>query len=208
MKHYGILGGGACGENILEDGLRDVGTENVTYHIVGRFNASADEKRIYTFVLENEIDYVVWFEGKCPDILIENCVDSRNVSNATAGILNFLRDNDGDLLVMWDAQDEEKMYSLCTQADADSIKILELTNGLSPISFQSEGEAPPREEVIELPKDLGTFTVKVDDKPHREIMEVPDGDCMVVVVMSNGSVISTPATAEEVRVLLGMTGYS
>jgi hypothetical protein len=34
----------------------------------------------------------------------------------------------------------------------------------------------------------------------------PDGDCMVTVVMPNGTVISTPATIEEVRVLLGLSG--
>jgi len=40
--------------------------------------------------------------------------------------------------------------------------------------------------------------------PARETIEAPDGDCMVTVVMPNGTVISTPATMAEVRVILGL----
>jgi hypothetical protein len=43
---------------------------------------------------------------------------------------------------------------------------------------------------------------------ERPQMVAPDGDCMVTVVMPNGTVISTPATMEEVRVLLGLSGGS
>lgn len=43
---------------------------------------------------------------------------------------------------------------------------------------------------------------------ERPQMVAPDGECMVTVVMPNGTVISTPATVEEVRVLLGLSGGS
>lgn len=40
--------------------------------------------------------------------------------------------------------------------------------------------------------------------PARETIVAPDGDCMVTVVMPNGTVISTPATMAEVRLILGL----
>lgn len=216
MKHYGILGSGTCGENIIEDGLRDLGSENVTYHIIPRFKASSNEKRIYDFLLENEVDYNAWYEGKAPDILVESAVSASSVNNAEASVLAYLRDNDGTLLLMWDGANEEHMYSICTKADADGIPIFELTNGLSPISFSDN---KPVEENYELPVDLGTYKVEVTPvtKPDikknivestvaRTTLEAPEGDCMVTVVMPNGTVISTPATVEEVRVLLGLSG--
>jgi hypothetical protein len=48
-----------------------------------------------------------------------------------------------------------------------------------------------------------SVSVPTQERPQ---MVAPDGDCMVTVVMPNGTVISTPATIEEVRVLLGLSG--
>jgi hypothetical protein len=56
-----------------------------------------------------------------------------------------------------------------------------------------------------------TAEVKVDvqvPQTERTQLVAPEGDCMVTVVMPNGTVISTPATMEEVRVLLGLSGGS
>ena len=43
---------------------------------------------------------------------------------------------------------------------------------------------------------------------ERKMLTADEGDCMITVVMPNGTVISTPATVEEVRVLLGLSGGS
>lgn len=211
MKHYGIIGSGSCGENIIEDGLRDIGSEDVTYHIIAKSGPTSNEKRVYDFLLENELDYIAWEEGKAPAILLDNSVETKSVVNAQAGVLAQLRDNDGVLLLMWDSEDEETMYSICSKADADGIQILELTNGLKPISFVDNPEKSKSEEkTYELPVDLGTYRVKVTPEApsKRPLLEAPEGECMVTVVMPNGTVVSTPATVEEVRALLGITGNS
>ena len=57
------------------------------------------------------------------------------------------------------------------------------------------------------------MTAKVKIETHtqpseRPQMVAPDGECMITVVMPNGTVISTPATIEEVRTILGLSGGS
>lgn len=50
-----------------------------------------------------------------------------------------------------------------------------------------------------------TQVVTTTPVPHdRKTLEAPEGDCMVTVVMPNGTVISTPATMGEVRLILGL----
>lgn len=64
----------------------------------------------------------------------------------------------------------------------------------------------------ELPPPVATtlgntpVTYNTDVKTPRETLTAPDGDCMVTVVLPNGTVVTTPATMAEVRVFLGLGG--
>ena len=109
------------------------------------------------------------------------------------------------------------MTNLVTKAFDAGVLIKELSNGLTPIALQdskptfSEQEFESMPSAIQKRNEVPVITAQVEDDvqvPERLQIVAPDGDCMITVVMPNGTVISTPATMEEVRVLLGLSGGS
>jgi hypothetical protein len=274
MTHYGIIGSGKCGENIIEDGLSELGIENNIFLICPRKGATSSEDRVYDFMLDNEAEYIAYTKSNAPQVLVDN---ASKVFDCTGGdswleILNTLKSKKGTLLVLWDAENEENISNFIFDAHDMGIPVKELSNGLVPINVDasatdtSEKQTP---DIVEIEpfsddelrsmsigvlrkaatargvSDVGAYSKEelveqlVDKKTHKEKIEepematttginptattsykvtstseerpqlvAPDGDCMVTVVMPNGTVISTPATMEEVRVLLGLSGGS
>jgi len=68
-------------------------------------------------------------------------------------------------------------------------------------SHQEKLEEDVEVKISVTPTPVVTTTPVVHD---RQTLEAPEGDCMVTVVMPNGTVISTPATMGEVRLILGL----
>jgi hypothetical protein len=132
-------------------------------------------------------------------------------------VIRTLAKVNGILLVMWDEENEDKMTALVTKAFDADITIKELSNGLTPIALQdtkptfSEQEFESMPSAIQKRNETPAVVEQVEEVvevPERLQLVAPDGDCMITVVMPNGTVISTPATMEEVRVLLGLSGGS
>lgn len=257
MTHYGIIGSGTCGENIIEDGLSELGVENNVFLIYPRRGATSSEDRVYDYMMENEAEYIAYTKSNAPQVLVDN---ASKVFDCTGGdaweeILNTLKSKKGILLVLWDAENEENISNFVFKAHDMGIPVKELSNGLVPIEVVAPVETEAPSDVVEIEpfsedeirsmsigvlrkaatargiKDVSEYSkeelvdILVDKKTHKEKMEempkqpepvieqrtqivAPDGDCMITVVMPNGTVISTPATIEEVRVLLGLSGGS
>lgn len=224
MATYGILGGGSCPKNIIEDGLRDLGIDGNNFIILGHKKPSSNEERVYDFLIENEASFeVVYGHGNtAPRILIDNASAIHQTDNTTKLILEQTMQKDGVLLILWDADDTEGMNNIIYQAFDNNILIKELSNGLVPIDVKDETPSFSKEEFESMPTAIQkrnetsnptvvASEVKVTVPEYveeRTQLVAPDGDCMVTVVMPNGTVISTPATMEEVRVLLGLSGGS
>jgi hypothetical protein len=224
MATYGILGGGSCPKNIIEDGLRELGVEGNTFYIIGTKKPSSNEERAFDFLLEAEADFLLVCQNPetCPKVLMSACVDVITSETPELTIVDVLSKNDGVLLVLWDEDNSEKMDNLVTVAADQGVIIKELSNGLIPIMVQDAPTTFSKEEFESMPtaiqkrNETSNPTVVASEvkitvpEPIEERTQLvaPDGDCMVTVVMPNGTVISTPATMEEVRVLLGLSGGS
>ena len=220
MSVYGILGGGNCPKNIIEDGLREIGIEGNTFIVYGHKKPSPNEERVYDFLIENEANYevITFGEQPAPRILTDGASQLSIVSELTATFIEKLADRDGMLLALWDDTNDEWMSQIANLAYDNKVITKELSNGLAPISIQeassnftaTEFESMP--EAIQKRNTTSNPTSTITDLkvtvPARPQMVAPEGDCMVTVVMPNGTVISTPATVEEVRVLLGLSGGS
>ena len=221
MATYGILGGGSCPKNIIEDGLRELGVEGNTFYIIGTKKPSSNEERAFDFLLENEADFHVLCRNTstCPKVL-QDASASVGVSEVPElDIVKKLSEVNGVLLILWDEDDSEKMDHLVTSAVDQGITVKELSNGLIPIMVQDAPATFSKEEFDSMPTAIqkrnetsnpitAESEVTITTPDERPQMQAPDGDCMVTVVMPNGTVISTPATIEEVRVLLGLSGGS
>lgn len=268
MKYYGILGSGSCGENIIEDALRDIGVENNVFLIALRKGATDNEDRVYDFLMENEADFHAFCGSNAPQVIKDSASRVHDISDAQwiyPAILQELKDHNGKLLLMWNEETADFLTQICFEASDLGIPVLELTNGLIPINVVEPAEEPEnvetseanvepftegelrsmsigvlrkaaaargvegvgaysKDELLSLLIDNKTHTEKLDDNvtttnvytfnnvvtttlpatKERETLTAPDGDCMVTVVMPNGTVISTPATMSEVRLILGL----
>jgi hypothetical protein len=110
------------------------------------------------------------------------------------------------------------MNNIIYHAFDNKIVTKELSNGLIPIDVKDETPTFTEEEFESMPPAVqkrnttsnptSTITNLTVTTPERPQITAPEGDCMITVVMPNGTVISTPATVEEVRVLLGLSGGS
>jgi hypothetical protein len=268
MTHYGIIGSGKCGENIIEDGLSEIGVENNVFLIYPRKGATSSEDRVYDYMLDNEAEYIAYYKSTAPQVLLDNASKVFDVTgeDAWVEILNTLKSKKGTLLMLWDTQNAGNCTDIVFKAHDMGIPVKELSNGLVPINVETP-EATPEEtiDVVEIEpfseaelrsmsigvlrkaatargvEGVGAYSKDelidrlVDRKTHIEKIEepevatttginpttnivynvstpvterpqmvAPDGECMVTVVMPNGTVISTPASVEEVRGLLGL----
>lgn len=265
MGYYGILGSGSCGENIIEDGLRELGVENNVFLTVLRRGASDNEDRVYDFLIDNEADFHVFTDSRGPQAVKDAASRIHEVADNEVmfpHLLKELQKHKGTLLMLWNEETASALMDICLDAADMGIPIKELTNGLAPIQVSDAEETPiteaevepfseaelrsmsigilrkaaraqgienpdnyTKDELLGMLTDSKTHTERLDEMPTsltgstanvtfkssqegRPNMEAPDGDCMVVVVMPNGTVVSTPATIEEVRVLLGLGGGS
>lgn len=221
MATYGILGGGSCPKNIIEDGLRELGVEGNTFYIIGTKKPSSNEERAFDFLLENEADFHVLCRNTstCPKVLQDASVSVDVSEVPELDIVKKLSEVNGVLLILWDEDDSEKMDHLVTSAVDQGITVKELSNGLIPIMVQDLPATFSKEEFESMPTAIqkrnetsnpitAESEVSITTPDERPQMVAPDGDCMITVVMPNGTVISTPATIEEVRVLLGLSGGS
>jgi hypothetical protein len=219
MATYGIIGGGTCPQNIIEDGLKELGIEGNTFIIVGTKRPSTNEERVFDYLLENEASFqvVCLEESHCPKVLRDSAELVSIKLVPSEEVIRTLAKVNGILLVMWDEENEDKMTALVTKAFDADITIKELSNGLTPIALQdtkptfSEQEFESMPSAIQKRNETPAVVEQVEEVvevPERLQLVAPDGDCMITVVMPNGTVISTPATIEEVRVLLGLSGGS
>lgn len=225
MTTYGIIGGGTCPKNIIEDGLRELGVEGNAFYFVGTKRPSPSLERVYDFLLETEATILVACETEevCPKVLKDATTHVYVVNKPEQHIIKEIESDGGVILVLWDDANEEEMVNLVTDAYDRGITIKELSNGLTPVSldepapatftkdeFESMPETIQKRNETSNPVKAKVSPVKITtpdlDNEPRQTMTAPDGDCMVTVVMPNGTVISTPATIEEVRVLLGLSG--
>lgn len=216
MAVYGIIGGGTCPKNIIEDGLRELGIEGNTFVVVGTRKPSPNEERVYDFLIENEATYEVatFPDAVSPRILVENAAGTVELGQLLPDFLDMLVDNDGVLLLLWDESNEQLMSDIATTAYDNKLIVKELSNGLTPIAVQDAPTPFSKEEIASMPLAVQkrNTTSAGDAEVHvqyalsqeRSSYQAPEGDCVVNVVFPNGTVVTTSATTEEVRNLLGL----
>ena len=146
MTHYGIVGGGEHPENIIEDCLKDIYSNDADHilYLNCRKGASESEKRVYTYVLDNNIPFLaVSQDGSAPKVLVETAdyiVDGGDSADVT--IIKELAANAGTLLILWDDVDERRMNRLVVAATDLGVNVLELSNGLTPFVVDTEVVEP------------------------------------------------------------------
>lgn len=222
--HYAIVGKGLAKKNVIEDALADLNNEDVLFHIHGYRGASESEKRVYTWLIDNEARFLV-YGTSINSLLKEHAEDVQETENPESDMLYYVGQAGGEMLLLWDEADEEASELYVLRAYEHNIPVKDLTMGLTPagltpITVETEIPTEPREltyadtetvelEVPEEPKNITTSipnaAVKYETVSARDRIETTDDKpCMATIVLPNGTVASLPISMEEAKMILGL----
>lgn len=147
LKTYGILGTGDVTKGLIEDSLREL-SKNGAFIVTATARLSASEKRTLTWLRDSETPYTLIHDGEASDDYVDHAdvVYVFDQSDITTNMIKMLRKNKGTLLLLWDENRNAEMESICIQAADAGISILDLSNGLVPISVETEEKPEPIQE--------------------------------------------------------------
>jgi hypothetical protein len=159
-KTHAIVGTGTAPTKVITEGLRDGLSKGDTVALVWKGKPSDTEEAIYDYVLENEFAFTMYYEeGTNPPRVFRESDHgvTQKVRNATKAAI---KDATGTVLFLWDNESDDDQIDPVFDFKADGVMILELTNGLSPIT---DGDIPePVEPEVEKdekePEDDSRFT--------------------------------------------------
>lgn len=152
MSFYAIYGSGSCGENIIEDGLADIGVEGNEFMVVFRKGASSSEDRVLDYLIDNEAKFSIVVDGKAPRVLEDaaSFVNTLPSNKHAEAIFQRLKQSDGTLLILWDDEREQELTELAFKALDAGIPVKELSNGLAPMTAEEPEEEAPNMEPFTL----------------------------------------------------------
>lgn len=146
-KIYGIIGAGKASPKAITTALDDLEKDAVFYVPVAR---SESMETVYDWLIDNEREFVVI--GKAGKTLRDHSsevIDTYN-ENLNIAILKYLQDAEATILVLWDDDITDAVY----RAHGDGHRILELSNGLQPITVDDDAPLPEQEPEAEDDKNL------------------------------------------------------
>lgn len=165
LTTYGVLGTGSTSKNVIEDALNELGEDN-DYLLDGPRKLSASEVRVYEWMCDHEVSYIVIHNDNTSEDLLANAshtIRCKALSNEF--FLKELKKRKGTLLLLWDDDRVEEMEQIVFMATDLGIPIKDLTNGLSPIVV--EGEDAPK------PTMVPTEEVEIDPFGRPELEGMP-----------------------------------
>ena len=147
LKTYGVLGTGDVTKGLIEDSLREL-SKNGAFIVTASARLSASEKRVLTWVRDSETPYTLIHDGDASDDYVDHAdvVYVFDQSDITTNMIKMLRKNKGTLLLLWDEDRNAEMESICIQAADAGVDILDVSNGLVPISVETEEKPEPVQE--------------------------------------------------------------
>lgn len=153
LQTYGILGAGDGGKYVIEEALKELGTDN-DFIIGCPSKLTPALERVLDWLDTNETAYSIIHDGlPSSNKYLENAVQEYETptKNVTVALLRMLKEEKGTLLLIWDDGDLPEMERICVKAADMGIKILDLTNGLVPVTVLSaeveEESTPPATEI-------------------------------------------------------------
>lgn len=136
-KIYGIIGAGDSSAKAVATALGDLEKDAVFYI---PFSRSLSMETVYDWLIDNERDFVVI--GNPGKVLRQYAaeVHAADMDDININVLKHLQDTGATVLVLW----EDGIEDAVMKAHAEGHTILELSNGLAPITIEDdEQEAAP-----------------------------------------------------------------
>lgn len=169
LKKYGILGSGTAADNVIEDGLTEIGEDNE--FIVGcPAKPSAGMIRVLEWLIDREVRYQIICVKQTPEKFVDNAsgCDYRATEEEINGrVLSRLQKENGSLLLLWDVENENAMEKVCFGAADFGVAVRDLCNGLVPLFVESDTQTPTKE------KHVPTAEIEVEPLSREELFSMP-----------------------------------
>jgi hypothetical protein len=190
LKTYGILGTGNTSKNVIEDALNELGTDN-NYIVTCGPKPSESEARIFEWLIGMEVPYTIVHNDRAPEKYVDaasaELVTEKSIDDA---VIKNLDKTHGSLLLLWDDAKGEQMESICIKAADLGVPILDLTNGLVPITV--EGDSPKEE-----PTPIPTEEVEIEPFSRDEMLSMSIG-VLKKTAKSQGIQVTPSMTKETI----------
>lgn len=143
-KTHAVVGSGSAPTAVVQEGLRDVVGGGDTLSLLWLGPPSSTLEDVYDYVMDNEIPFVMYYaDGVNP---------ARVFRESEHGVVQKVRDpfkgalqsvaNGGKVLFLWNEDaDDDQVIPVFDTIETGTL-VLDLTNGLSPISVEMEIPEP------------------------------------------------------------------
>lgn len=174
LKKYGILGSGTFADNVIEDGLTEIGEDNV--FIVGcPAKPSAGMVRVLEWLIDREVRYQIICVEQTPARFVDNasgCDYRSSEVDIEKRVISRLQKDGGSLLLLWDNNNDAAMEKICFDAADAGVHIRDLSNGLTPLWVESgETEQAPIAEERHIP----TAEIEVEPFSRDDLLAMSIG---------------------------------
>lgn len=207
-RTHALLGIGNAPKSVIQEGLRDVLKDGDIIALPWYGKPTDGLAAAYDYILDNDIEFVMYHD---PSVLPPKAFTSSELgkvqqSNSIAldeEILLSVHDK-GKVLILWDDASAESLIHTVFDVIGDNTLVLELTNGLAPISLSLTPEAEVTPAATSYVEDDPT-----DDAPvaftEDELNIMPVASLKRLAMETGNLPDGVSGKANYIKVILGTT---
>ena len=129
MGQFVILGVGNTSDNIIEDCLSDLPKDSTFSIYTYRTNLEG-VCRVYDWLLDNKAPYIAYHNNTAPPLLLNSAI--KVIEASVDEMIDVTQKNMGTVLYLWDDKDEVASEKEVTKLIDNGLRVLDLTQGLTP----------------------------------------------------------------------------
>lgn len=137
MSHFVVLGEGNSSANIIEDCLFDLPKDS-TFHVYTYKTSEEGVCRVYDWLIDNKATYVAYHDNNVPNILLTSSAKVVESPSPVEEMIEVAKSLKATVLYLWNEEDEKRSEEAVTTLVDMNIRVLDLTQGLTPFSIVEE----------------------------------------------------------------------
>lgn len=144
MTQHAVVGTGEAPKRVVIEGLTDIVKSGDCVALIWRGKPNDTTEVVYDYVLDNEVNFVMYYEeGTTPPRVFREADHGlvQKVRNSVKAAVQSV-EGKGAVLFLWDDEDEDSQVDPVFDFKSAGTLVLALTNGLAPITDESEIPEP------------------------------------------------------------------
>lgn len=199
QRVHAVVGGGTVAKPALIESLKDAIEDGDAVGLLWDDKTDTTEE-VFDYVLDHGVEFTMYYkEGSTPHKLFRNAEHGvcQKVRNPLKAALQAV-ENGGAVLFLWDDDEnpeddeDEQLIKFVFDTCGDDQLVLELTNGLAPISVNPPADIPSAEEIAEIAPDDDDE----DESPLANFSKEELDNMPAALVKEYGVKIGTKATTK------------